>query len=184
MNRKVLTIILAVALVALLIVATVWYNNLTKNAGNLPSVNTENSDNELAPDFKVYDDEGNEVKLSDKIGKPVVVNFWATWCGPCKAELPAFQKMYEEYGDEVEFMMVNLTAGRETEEGVRKFLEDNELRIPVYFDKDMSAASLYNLRAIPRTVFVNPDGTLYDSHVGLMSENILQNYINELLPEN
>ena len=184
MNRKVLTIILAIALVVLLICATVWYNNLSKNITPAPNASTGSEELKLAPDFKVYDNDGNLVSLSDKLGKPVIVNFWATWCGPCKAELPSFQKMYNKYGDEIEFMMVNLTSGRETEEGVRKFLEDNDLQFPVYFDKDMSAAVLYSLRSIPRTVFINPDGTIYDSYKGLMSENILQNYISELLPEN
>lgn len=184
MNRKVLTIILAVALIALLIGATIWYNNLSKDIAQAPNSNTGSTEAKLAPDFKVYDEEGNLVSLSDKQGKPVVVNFWATWCGPCKAELPAFQNMYNEYGEEVEFMMVNLTSGRETEEGVKKFLEDNELELPVYYDKDMSAAMLYGLRSIPRTVFINPDGTLYDSHIGLMSEKILQDIINEMLGKN
>ncbi|MBP3544577.1 MAG: TlpA family protein disulfide reductase, partial [Lachnospiraceae bacterium] len=64
-----------------------------------------------APDFTVIDAEGNEVKLSDMRGKPVVVNFWASWCGPCKMEMPEFEEVYKELGDEVHFMMVNLTDG-------------------------------------------------------------------------
>lgn len=184
MNRKVLTVILSLALVLLLIGATFWYNNLSKNYAQTPNGDAANEEIKLAPDFQVYDNDGNLVSLSDKFGKPIVVNFWATWCGPCKAELPTFQKMYNQYGEDIEFMMVNLTSGREKEEIVKKFLEDNELKFPVYYDKDMSAAVLYNLRSIPRTVFINSDGTLYDSYIGLMSEDILQSYINELLPAN
>lgn len=181
MNRKILTIILIVLFAALLIAATVWYNKLSKNYdnGNI----TEDSDQsaEIAPDFTVYDAEGGSVKLSDKLGKPVVINFWATWCGPCKMELPAFQNMFDKYGDEVEFMMVNMTNGRETEDGVKEFISNNGLSFPVYFDKDMDAAVTYNLRTIPRSMFINSDGTIANSHIGVLSEDSLEKYIENII---
>ena len=71
---------------------------------------------ELAPDFVVYDAEGNEVKLSDFIGKKVILNFWASWCPPCMAELIYFEKKYQEYGDQIQFLMVNLTSNDTKEE--------------------------------------------------------------------
>ena len=183
MNRKVLTIILIVALVALLIVASVWYNNLKDEYANVPAgpESGENSSAEAAPDFTVYDGEGNAVNLSDKFGKPIAINFWATWCGPCKIELPAFDNLYAKYGDQVEFMMVNMTNGRETEEGVKDFVASNGYSFPVYYDLDMSAAITYNLRTIPRSVFINSDGTISATHMGVVSEDALEAYIEAII---
>lgn len=73
---------------------------------------TEDPNKNTAPDFPVLDADGNIVRLSDMFGKPVVINFWATWCPPCKRELPDFDRLCREYGDRVVFMMVNLTDGR------------------------------------------------------------------------
>ena len=93
-----------------------------------------------APDFTVINNNGDEVKLSDYIGKLVVVNFWATWCGPCASELPAFDNAYEKYKDEVEFLMVNLTDGySETVDKVKKYVKDNGYTFPVYYDTKYSA---------------------------------------------
>ena len=114
-----------------------------------------------APDFTVYDRDGNVVHLSDFLGKPVVLNFWASWCGPCKMEMPAFEKMYEEYGENVQFIMVNLTDGaRETTEIATTFLNANGYTFPVYFDKDTDAALAYQVYGIPVTYFINAKGHL------------------------
>ena len=111
---------------------------------------TESQEASTMIDFKVYDREGNPVSLSDMAGKPVVVNFWATWCGPCKSELPAFEKAYKTYGDKVEFMMVNLTDGqRETVPKVNEFISENEYTFPVYYDTKYSASAAYGISSIP-----------------------------------
>ena len=65
----------------------------------------------LAPDITVYDINGNEVRLSDFAGKPVIMNFWASWCGPCQMEMPDFNEKYQELGEEVQFLMINMTDG-------------------------------------------------------------------------
>ena len=69
----------------------------------------------LAPDFTVYDLDGNAVQLSDYIGKPIVLNFWASWCGPCQMEMPDFHEKYLQLGEEVNFLMIIMTTGRETQ---------------------------------------------------------------------
>lgn len=112
-----------------------------------------------APDFTVIDAEGNEVKLSDMVGKPVVVNFWASWCGPCKMEMPEFEEIYKELGDEVHFMMVNLTDGwQETKEKAENFIEEQGYTFPVYYDTMSEGAMNYGVSSIPATYFIDAEG--------------------------
>lgn len=124
------------------------------------------------PDFEVLDKDGNTVKLSDFYGKPILLNFWATWCPPCKAEMPDLQEAYETYGDEVCFVMVNLTDGsRDTVEVVKTFVADNGYTFPVYFDTQSSAAMAYGIYSIPTTFLISADGALLKSKSGMMTAN-------------
>lgn len=138
-----------------------------------------------APDFEVADAEGNTVRLSDLTGEqPVVVNFWATWCPPCRSELPAFDALNAEYGDRITFMMVNLTDGeRDTVDGVKSFVASEGYSFPVYYDTAFSAAEAYRIYSIPVTVFVRADGTLAAQQIGAMQESQLRAYLDELLEE-
>lgn len=130
---------------------------------------------EKAPDFKVYDMDGEAVTLYESFGKPLVVNFWATWCPPCKAEMPHFDSLYGEYGDRVDFMMIDMTDGqRDTVESVKQFISDNGYSFPVYCDSDMSAAMAYGVRSIPMTLFFDSEGNLIEYKVGAISESQLE----------
>ena len=115
----------------------------------------------MAPDFTVYDREGNTVRLSNFHGKPVVLNFWASWCGPCKMEMPDFEEIYKEYGEDIHFVMVNLTDGaQETMKTATTFLDNSGYTFPVYYDKDTDAAYTYQVYGIPVTYFINAEGHL------------------------
>lgn len=131
-----------------------------------------------APDFTVTDGGGNRVSPADLSGKPVILNFWATWCPPCRSELPAFDKLYRQYGKEVSFMMIDLTDGyRETVEGVKKFISENGYTFLVYYDTEGSAAEAYNVSSIPFTVAVGRNGNIVGTHLGAMSESALEKLI-------
>lgn len=133
-----------------------------------------------AADFAVRDWDGNQVSLSDFYGKPIVVNFWATWCGPCKSELPAFDNAYAAYQDEITFLMVNMTDGfSETEEGTKRFVEENGYSFPVYFDTSQEAYRAYRVTAIPMTLFIDADGKLISSELGAMTESTFTGYLKE-----
>ena len=130
---------------------------------------------EKAPDFTVYDFEGNEVKLSDFKGKSVVLNFWASWCGPCKNEMPDFQQLYEEYGEDVHFVIVNMTdGGRETVESAKKFVEKAGYTFPVYFDTEYEASTVYAVSSIPTTYFIDKDGYGIAWGRGMLSRELIE----------
>lgn len=111
-----------------------------------------------APDFTVYDGAGNEVRLSDYLGKPVVLNFWASWCGPCRMEMPHFQEKQLELEGEVQFLMVNVTSGRETLESAQEFIAGQGYTFPVFYDTEADAAMAYGAYSLPATYFIDAEG--------------------------
>lgn len=189
-NKK--SIIWLIVLVVILAAAMVAYPRLKEAYDPAPSPTANAQDGsdvpeqavETVPDFTVLDAEGNEVSLSDCFGKPLVINFWATWCGSCRSEMPAFDSAFAQYGEDVTFLMVNLTDGsRETVDGVKDFAQQNDFSFPIYFDTQLSAARAYGVRSIPMTVFVRSDGTLSDYTIGSLSEKTLLSYIEAMTNE-
>lgn len=136
----------------------------------------------LAPDFTVYDKEGNEVRLSQYFGKPIVLNFWASWCGPCQHEMPAFNEKYSELGDEVHFVMVNMTdGGRETVETASAFIEAKGYDFPILFDKTYDAANTYGAYSLPMSFFINAQGHVIAQAVGAIDAVTLQKGIDMIM---
>ena len=125
------------------------------------------------PDFTMTDANGNEVALSSLVGAPTVLNFWASWCVPCCDELPAFQKMYDQYGTQVNFVMLNVGGKGDTVAVVQKFYQDHGYTFPLYFDESGDGATLFGVTSIPETVFLNESGLNYGKVVGRMSQATL-----------
>lgn len=133
-----------------------------------------------APDFTVYDADGNPVSLSDYFGKPIVLNFWASWCGPCQREMPHFEQAYLDMGEDIHFVMVNMTTGRETQKSAQDFLAETGYTFPVLFDLDMDAAYTCGVYSLPMTVFIDANGNVQDLAFGAISEETLLSKIDNI----
>ena len=183
---KVLKLLIWVLVFAVLIVgANMLYNNLSGQV-QMDSLATEPGSTEearsAAPDFTVYDRDGKAYALSEFQGKPVILNFWASWCGPCKSEMPDFEEKYLEYGEQIHFLMVNLTDGsQETVESATEFISGQGYTFPVYYDTDMDAAMKYGMSAVPVTYFIDAEGNFVAWGQGALDGESLQKGIEMLI---
>lgn len=131
-----------------------------------------------AIDFKLKDLNGQELSLSDLKGKKVFLNFWATWCPPCKAEMPEIEKLYQETKDS-DLVIVAVEIG-EPLETVKSFIDSNKYSFKVLIDPDQSVASKYNITSIPTSYFIDTDGNIVSKHVGGMNLDQMKLYIKTL----
>ena len=116
------------------------------------------------PEISLPTLDGRMFRLSEQLGKPVIVNFWATWCPPCRAELPAFEEVYKNHrSDGLVIVGVDIA---EPQDVVTKFVADMGLTFPIALDSDGEALALYRVQGLPTTLFVGRDGTILDVTVG------------------
>ena len=186
MNSKKKILIIAVVFVLLLAGAFLLYNKLSGSvspdqlaAEDEAQNQDEESDGQQAkvkaPDFVVYDKDGNKVGLSDYLGKPVVLNFWASWCGPCASEMPDFEEAYKERGDEIQFLMLNLTDGyQETMESATEYIQEQGFTFPVFYDTESNAANTYATYSIPMTFFIDSEGYMVARATGALDSATLK----------
>ena len=118
---------------------------------------------DVAPEFTASLADGNTFTLSEHVGKVILLNFWATWCGPCVGEMPAFQDLYDEYGDEIEILAVNCM---EDEATVNQFITDSGYTFPIAYDVDGEVSFTYPSSGIPYTLVIGEDGIVKNIYVG------------------
>ncbi len=125
-----------------------------------------------AYDFELKDLAGNAFKLSDYRGKTVVLNFFATWCGPCQVETPHLNEVYLDLQDQdVAVISVNLTATREDErEAVAEFINSYDVAFPIVLDENSEVAEMYRIRSIPTNLFIKPNGVIHQVFSGALNK--------------
>jgi thiol-disulfide isomerase/thioredoxin len=184
MSEKMRTALLIAAFALFIATAFLLYHQLGGRAPGIEAAGGNGAsglqgaygqeDRTEAYDFTMTDSEGGSLYLSDMFGKPVVLNFWASWCPPCKEEMPEFDRVYQELGGEIHFIMLDLTDGaRETEEDGRLYIEEQGLSLPIYFDSALEGATAYGIQAIPSTFFIDKDGYIAASARGAIDEATL-----------
>ena len=141
-----------------------------KQDDNLPGLKTGGE----APDFSLQTLDGERVKLSDFEGKKVILNFWATWCKPCREEMPDLQSIYKESDDDVVILAINMDAHNDVE----GFIDSYSVTFPVLLDENDQVSDMYQIISLPTTYFIDEDGTIVQKHFGQITyeqlEEILQ----------
>lgn len=181
MKKSVVWIVAVLLFAALIVGASVLYGKLSdeyknddtaENTSAVPGETTAAAN--AAPDFTVQDLDGNEVKLSDFKGTPVVINFWATWCYYCKEEMPDFNEAYKNH-PEVKFLMINATDGvQETVETAKAYVEKEGFDFDIFFDTNSDAVKAYNISGFPSTFFIDADGNLTAQRIGMLDAQTLE----------
>jgi peroxiredoxin len=172
-----------VAIVFVLGLIWIWFSAEPTSAttgGQIPSPR----EGFLAPEFTLEALSGQPVTLSELRGKVVIINLWASWCPPCRAEMPALQRVYEEYQDQgVEVLAVN-TSHQDSEDEAVAFVTEKGLTFPILFDRTGETSRKYQLRAMPSTYFVDHEGLIQKVILGgPISEATFQTAVEQLLRE-
>jgi peroxiredoxin len=131
----------------------------------------------VAPDFELENLANETVKLSEMQGKIVVINFWATWCEPCKVEMPFFEKLFSRSQSNLAILAVNFD---EPSQEVEKFVDEYQLSFPVLLDPGGNVQELYRVRGYPTTFVVDEAGVIQFHHIGLITEGQLEHYLTQM----
>jgi peroxiredoxin len=166
--RSIILLLLGAAVVYTL------YANFTKDTKQKVAVGT------LAPDFALVDMQGNKHRLSDYRGQGVFLNFWGTWCPPCKKEMPYINNQYHQYKDKgVQVLTVDI---QESELVVNQFAERLKLDFPIMIDTDKEVMSTYGIDLLPATFLIDKDGKVVKYYTGELSEDKVREFMEKIKP--
>ena len=185
MNKKVIGYLIAILVIGSMIVMTVK-TNMEKN-NQVQSKDGERiiglEEGNLPPDFDLTTISGDQVNLADLKGKKVILNFWASWCGPCKAEMPHMEEYYKKNKDSanVEILAVNMTnTERRGLKGIEEFIDEYGLTFPIPLDKEGKIERLYEIVSIPSTFMLGTSGEIVHKIAGPMDEKMMEELVNNL----
>ena len=171
--------------IGILVLAAAWiFISADKNGSTTAGLTTAPQAGFLAPDFTLETIEGESITLSDLRGQVVLVNFWATWCPPCKAEMPTFERTYLDYADQG-FMLLAVNAIQQDSVGaIETYRAANGLTFPILLDTDSDISRTWKVHSLPTSFFVGKDGIISEVVVGgPMSEALIRARIEELLKQ-
>jgi cytochrome c biogenesis protein CcmG, thiol:disulfide interchange protein DsbE len=161
----------------------IWFSAIPANAttgGKIPAPQT----GFLAPDFTAKTIGGKTIRLSDLRGKVVLVNIWASWCPPCRAEMPAIERTYQAYKDRRFTVLAIDSTVQDTVDNAHSFAIENKLSFPIFMDETGEITRLYNIQSLPTSFFIGPDGVIREVVVGgPMSQALLSSRVEKLLKE-
>jgi len=133
---------------------------------------------EAAPNFEFLGEQGHRLLLSDFAGTPIVLNFWASWCPPCRMEKPFFQEAFDHYGNEVKFIVLNID---EPIEVARAYADEEGFTFPLYFDEMNEGAAAFGVTGVPETFFINADGIVEARFLGAINFATIEHSIQSML---
>jgi cytochrome c biogenesis protein CcmG, thiol:disulfide interchange protein DsbE len=161
----------------------IWLSAIPANAvtnGKIPAPQT----GFLAPDFTAKTFGGNTIQLADLRGKVVLINFWASWCPPCRAEMPAIEHVFQNYKNQRFMVMAINSTIQDTVANAHAFAIDGKLSFPIFLDESGEIIRLYHIQSLPTSFFIGPDGIIREIVMGgPMSEALLSTRIEQLLKE-
>lgn len=176
MVKKVIAVVVLIALLGVAIVQAMDKKaepeNASQEAANMGGLKV----GAKAPDFELKTLAGDTVKLSDLKGKKVMLNFWATWCPPCKAEMPAMEEFHKEAGDDVVILAVNIDPHLD----VKAFVDENGITFPIPLDAEDKVNETYQVLSIPTTYFIDTKGNIGNKFIGAMNLDAMKQYTKDL----
>ncbi|WP_186577363.1 TlpA family protein disulfide reductase [Aquibacillus kalidii] len=180
MTKKIIGLVLILSLIGIVLFNLVFADDINSEKLTFdnpiegtaivsPNNNSALESGSTAPNFTLETLEGERVSLSDYKGKKVFLNFWTTWCPPCKKEMPDMQTFHEQYGDEVEILAINSTGNEYKPSDVPAFIEKGNYTFNVLLDKDGAVSNEYMIYTIPVTYFIDSEGVIRDKLTGPMT---------------
>ncbi|QTD41202.1 redoxin domain-containing protein [Sporosarcina sp. Te-1] len=193
MNKKVMGYVIAALVIGSMVVVMIRSNTndakplndlaVADNVAVAEDGDTGLGQGDIAPDFHLETSDGTVIKLSELKGKKVILNFWASWCPPCKAEMPHMENYYKNFSedDNVEIVAVNLTSAEKLGlKGVEDFIDSYGLTFPIPLDKEGEVSEQYQVYYMPTTFMIQTDGTIAQKIVGPMDENMIRNLVDSM----